>query len=219
MSGIGTLNESPLHAAVKAFVARPGDRFEVDIDGFVADIVRGEEIIEVQTARFGAMARKLDRLLDSRNITVVHPIAVRTWILRPDRPRRRSPSRRSEFNVFEELVSIPTLLDHPRLSLRILLIEELQHRVHDPKLRRRRGGWRVVDRELLSVIDDRLLTSNRDLAELLPAGLPDPFTTADLARAAVIPRALAQKAAYCLRLSGHILERERTRQGVWYSVK
>ncbi len=219
MSGIGTLNESPLHAAVKDYVALPGDRFEVDIDGFVADILRGDDIIEVQTARFGAMARKLDRLLERRNITLVHPIPARSWIERPDRPRRRSPVRRSIYHVFDELVSIPTLLDHPHLSLRILLIEELQRRVHDPQLRRRRGGWRVVDRDLLSVIDDRTIDSNHDLAGLLPAGLPDPFTTADLAQTASIPRGLAQKVAYCLRLSGIAVPLDRTRYGVRYSMR
>lgn len=219
MSGIGTLNESPLHAAIKDYVALPGDRFEVDIDGFVADIVRDDEIIEVQTARFGAMTRKLDRLLEGWHITIVHPIAIRTWIERPDRPRRRSPARRSAYHVFEELVSIPTLLDHPHLRLRILLIEELQHRAHDPNLRRRRGGWRVVERELISVVDDWTMTDTDDLAGLLPADLPDPFTTADLARAAAIPRPLAQKVAYCLRLSGLANQLDRTRQGVRYSMR
>lgn len=40
-SGIGTLNEKPLHAALKGWYARPGDRFEVPVDGYLVDIVRG----------------------------------------------------------------------------------------------------------------------------------------------------------------------------------
>ena len=60
---IGTLNEKSLHAALKEWYALPGDRFEVAVDGFVADIVRGEQLIEIQTRSFPAMKRKLRRLL------------------------------------------------------------------------------------------------------------------------------------------------------------
>ena len=44
-SEIGTLNEKPLHAALKAWYAQPGDRLEVAVDGFVVDIVRGDLLI------------------------------------------------------------------------------------------------------------------------------------------------------------------------------
>jgi hypothetical protein len=39
MSGVGLLNEGPLHAALKLWSAQPGDRFEVAVEGFVTDIV------------------------------------------------------------------------------------------------------------------------------------------------------------------------------------
>jgi hypothetical protein len=39
MSGIGLLNEKPLHAALKQWYARPGDRFEVAVDGFVIELI------------------------------------------------------------------------------------------------------------------------------------------------------------------------------------
>ena len=45
MAGIGVLNEKPLHASLKDFCARPGDQFEVTVDGFVIDIVRGDGTI------------------------------------------------------------------------------------------------------------------------------------------------------------------------------
>ena len=49
MSGIGLLNEKPLHASLKQWYARPGDRFEVAVGGFVIDIVRDDLLIEIQT--------------------------------------------------------------------------------------------------------------------------------------------------------------------------
>ena len=63
IADIGTLNESSLHAQLKQLLSEQGDEFEVDLDGFVIDIRRGDLLIEVQTGSFGAMGRKLDRLL------------------------------------------------------------------------------------------------------------------------------------------------------------
>ena len=62
-AGIGTLNEGSLHAALKERYAEPGDEFEVPLDGFVIDIRRPGQLIEIQTSSFKAMGRKLDRLL------------------------------------------------------------------------------------------------------------------------------------------------------------
>ena len=53
---IGLLNEKPLHAALKEWYARPDDRFETSVDGFVIDILRGDLLIEVQTRNFTAAA-------------------------------------------------------------------------------------------------------------------------------------------------------------------
>ena len=41
MAGIGTLQESQLHAALKAWYSGPGDRLETRLDGYVVDILRG----------------------------------------------------------------------------------------------------------------------------------------------------------------------------------
>jgi hypothetical protein len=57
MSGIGLLNEKPLHASLKQWYARPGDRFEVPVDGFVIDVVRDDLLIEIQTRNFSSLKR------------------------------------------------------------------------------------------------------------------------------------------------------------------
>ena len=59
------MREGPLHAAVKALLAAPGDRLEVPVGRFVIDLVRADgELVEVQTGGFGALGTKLDALLD-----------------------------------------------------------------------------------------------------------------------------------------------------------
>ncbi|MEL7210059.1 MAG: hypothetical protein AAGK32_17820, partial [Actinomycetota bacterium] len=133
---IGTLNEGSLHAALKEDYARPGDEFEVPLDGFVIDIRRDDLLIEIQTSSFASMGRKLDHLLAGHRILLVHPIAVETHLDKPDRPVRRSPKRGSVYSVFEELVSMPTLLDHPNLSLEVVLVSVTKIQEADPRARR-----------------------------------------------------------------------------------
>jgi hypothetical protein len=209
--GIGTLNESSLHAGVKDFLAVPGDRFEVPLDGFIVDIVRDDLLIEVQTGSFAALGNKLDRLLGDHRIEIVHPIAVNTWIARPGRRPRKSPRTGTILDLFSELVSLPTLLDHPNLSLEVLLIDEERLRESG-----RRGERTSMDRRLRAVRGTRRFEAVDELAALLPIGLAEPWTTAELARSAGISRRLAQSMAYCLRINELVVERGRDRSGRSY---
>ncbi len=75
MTGIGVMREGPLHAALKAWLARPGDRLEVPVDGFVIDLVRADgELVEIQTGSFSPLRSKMDALLDGYRVRIVHPI-------------------------------------------------------------------------------------------------------------------------------------------------
>ena len=56
----------------------------------------------------------------------------------------------------------------------------------------------ITGRSLISVHQRILLENPQQLLALVPAGLPDTFTTADLAALGKWPRRLAQQAAYCL---------------------
>ncbi|MEM7095114.1 MAG: hypothetical protein AAF567_19100 [Actinomycetota bacterium] len=215
---IGTLNEGSLHAALKERYAEPGDDFEVPLDGFVIDVRRGDLLIEIQTSGFAAMGKKLDRVLGEYRVQLVHPIAVETWLARPDTRERKSPKRLSVYNLFDELVSVPTLLDHPKLALDIVLIRQTKFQEFDPKARRRRGGYRTVDRRLREVIGVERFESVEDLCRLIPDGLPDEFTTADLARLGGFNRQMAQKMAYCFRPLGVFEEIGRTKAGITHRL-
>lgn len=205
-SGVGTLNETHLHAALKQRYAEPGDLIEATVDGFVVDIMRGDRLIEIQTRSFRGLRTKLDRLLDRYRVRIVHPVPATKWIVKgphAGRPasRRRSPKAGSAHDVFAELVSFPWLLDHPHLALDVVLTEEEEIRRFDGKSWRRKG-WSTVDRRLLAVGDTVAIERPADLLGLVPEGLPQPFTTAELAGALGRPRRLAQQMAYCLRECG-----------------
>ena len=207
--GVGTLKETHLHASLKKWCAQPGDEFEVPFGQFVVDIVRGEQLIEVQTRGFSSLKRKLDALLDEHPIHIVHPIAGRKWIVRAPhagRPssRRKSPKVGRVHDVFAELVSFPWLIDHPNLSLEILITDQEEMRRFDGNKSLRRKGWTVVERRLLEVTERVIIESPGDLARLLPAKLPGPFTTTDLAVGIGRSRRVGQQMAYCLRETGII---------------
>ena len=209
-SGIGTLRETQLHASLKRWYSEPDDVFEAPIGRYVIDIVRGEQLIEIQTRGFSSMRSKLDALLDQHRIRIVHPIPESKWIVRgphDGKPstRRKSPKSGSLYVVFGELVSFPTLLDHPNLSLELLLTHEEELRRFDGNRSRRRKGWAVVERRLLEVVDRRVLETPDDLSQFLPDTLEEPFTTAELAMGIERPRRLAQQMAYCLREIGVIV--------------
>lgn len=202
---IGTLREKPLHASLKQWCAASGDRFEVRVDRYVIDVVRGDLLLEIQTGGFSSIRQKLRRLLDlGHPVRVLYPTPVDKTIVRIGADgeilgRRRSPRHGTRLDVFRELVSIPTLLAHPGFELTVVLTIEDEYRLHDPSRAWRRKGWVVQERRLTSVVGVEELREPADVAALLPDGLPDPFTTADIARLAGCPRRLSQQMAYCLR--------------------
>ena len=204
-TGIGLLNEQPLHAALKTWYARPGARFAVQIDGFVVDIVQGDLVVEIQTSNFSAVKEKIYALVKRHAVRLVYPIARDKWLLKlpeeegGEAKRRKSPKHGRVEEVFRELVSFPELMRSANFSLEVLLTQEEEVRRHDPARRWRNRGWVTVERRLLDVVGCRLFEQPEDIVAILPAGLPQRFTTMDMARAMGEPRWLAQKTAYCLR--------------------
>lgn len=201
---VGVLREGPLHAALKDWYRREGDRVEVPVDTFVIDIVRDDLLVEIQTGSFSKIVGKLEKLLETHPVRLVHPVIAERVIARIDDDgqllsRRRSPKRGSLVDVFAELVSRPGLMAHPRFGLEVVRVRAEEVRRFEPGRSWRRKGWVVAERRLLEVVDSVRLEHPADLRALMPPALPDPFNTADVAQAWGRDRRLAQQALYCLR--------------------
>ena len=209
MSGIGLLNEKPLHASLKKWYAQPGDRFEVAVDGFVIDIVRDDLLLEIQTGNFASIKSKLTNLVRSHQVRLIYPIAQEKWIVKLAKDdgggvtRRKSPKRGRIEDLFWEMVRLPQLLSNRNFSLEVLMIREEEARRYEAKRKWRRRGWVIEERRLLEVADQRLFEEPADWLAFLPEGL-ESFTARDLAEAIDIRRELAQKMAYFLRKGGVI---------------
>ena len=201
-----------MHASLKEYVAKPGDQFETTVDGYIIDVQQGDLLIEVQTRLFTAIKTKLLKLTQHHQVLLVYPIALKKWIIRPgkeDDPsskysRRRSPRRGSPLQIFDELVSIPKLIQNPNFSIEVLYIHEEEVRRWAGKKAWRRRGWAIDYRQLLEVVDQQHYTCPADFIALLPTNLPDIFTTDDLASCSKSRKRLAGRMAYCLREMGVI---------------
>jgi hypothetical protein len=204
---IGTLNEGALHAQLKNWYRRPGDRIEQVVGGFVVDLVRGDLLVEIQTGGFAPLRRKLELLTRQHRVRLVAPLPLVRKIIRLSDDGellsvRRSPRHGRMEDIFSRLVSIPSLLCRSHFELEVLLTHQDELRVYRHGQAFRRHGWVVAGRRLVSVEQCLRISGPDDAARLLPPSLPELFDTAQLAEAATIERRTAQQMTYCLRAMG-----------------
>jgi hypothetical protein len=203
-SGINVENEFSLHASLKRWFSEPGDRFEVRIGRYIADILRGNDIIEVQTRNFSSVRWKLWELTKEHPVTMIHPIAKEKWLVyrAPDGSlaERRKSSKRGELaDVFEELVYIPDLINHHNFTLKVAMTKEEEIRKRDGMGAWRRKGISIKDRRLLDVVDIHEFKHCEDFLRFIPEELEDPFTNKQLANALDISLYEATRMTWCLR--------------------
>ena len=133
--GIGTLKEKTLHAILKDYYAPDKDMQEIPIDGYVADIYTGTEIIEIQTAQFNRMRNKLDCFLPNYPVTIVYPVPQIKYLYWIDEETgecskpRKSTVKGSVYRAFYELYKIKNHLSDPNLKLCFPLLEIEEYRL------------------------------------------------------------------------------------------
>ncbi len=202
--------ESSLHRDLKNWYTQDDAQQEVRLDEYRIDVVRNAQLIEIQHGSLSAIRQKVARLLKQHEVLVVKPIVHRKRLIKRARKngqvqsRRLSPKRGQLLELFDELIYFRHIFPHPRLTLEVPMvdIEEWRYPGHGRRRRRRERDHVIEDAKLLEVIDVHRFATSADLRRLLPAELPQPFTTADLAEGADVDRATAQRIAYCLRHTG-----------------
>jgi hypothetical protein len=108
---------------------------------------------------------------------------------------------------------------NPGLEVEVVMTIEEQYRAHTPDRAWRRKGWTVLERRLLDVVETLLVTGVDDLITLLPEGLPEEFTTADLATLLGRPIRTCQQVAYCLRNLGAMVSVGKEGNSVLYRLR
>src|SRR3954453_5176492 len=172
--------ETSLHRQLKDRYAEGGGLIEQRLGRYRIDVVRGQQLVEIQLASLSAIRDKIKTLLKKHAVLVVKPILVRKHLVKRKREggqvvsRRRSPKSRTLLDVFEELVHFTRVFPHKRLTLEVVLIEieEGRYPGHGRPWRRRDNDHLVEDQHLLHVHEVRRCRAAADLRRLLPAALP-----------------------------------------------
>lgn len=207
-NSIGTLNEKTLHADLKWLYSESHDQLEKRVENFVIDIVRDDLLIEIQTANFTVIRRKLEKLIQNNKVRLVHPIITDKWIINIDTKldktirRRLSPKHCSYIDIFEELIRIPDMISHPNFEIEIILVQIEEVRENSGNGSWRRKGWSIYDKKLISVLERKEFRNPSDFLNFIPKSLEPPFTNFELAHSLKKPLRLARKMSYCLRKMG-----------------
>ncbi|HUX41094.1 MAG TPA: hypothetical protein VMV83_08035 [Rectinemataceae bacterium] len=211
--GINTFAESALHASLKSWLARPGDRLEVSLDGKIVDLLRADgECVEVQTKRLDRIVPKVLSLARQRPVRVVHPVLAAYSIIRLDpatgevESERKGPRRGDLWSVFDELVMSSGLIAARNVTVEVLLVKAREIRTRDGKWTWRKKGDRVLSRELVEVLESRSLRGRSGWLGLLPRDLAWPCDSASLGEALGIGGERARKVLYCYAKAGLLVE-------------
>jgi hypothetical protein len=205
--------ETSLHRQLKALYAGEHARSEQEsrkLAGYRIDVVRGEELVEIQHGSLGAIRGKIAKLLEKHPVRVVKPLIARKTLIKLESEggreisRRLSPKQATVLDLFHELVYFTSVFPHARLTLEVPLVTVEERRIpgHGKRRRWRRNDHVVHDLSLVDILATHTFQTNADLLALLPTSLPQPFHTGDLASGLQIQRWIAQRIAYCLRKMG-----------------
>ena len=134
-NGIGTLSEKTVHAVLKNYYAPDETQHEIPVEGCVADIFNGKEIIEIQTRSFDRMRPKLERFLPLYPVTIVYPIPYCKHVFWIDEETgeisggRKSPLKGSPYLAFKELYRIKAYLQDPNLTIRLTFLNMEEYKL------------------------------------------------------------------------------------------
>ncbi|MBQ9783127.1 MAG: hypothetical protein IJW44_01245 [Clostridia bacterium] len=182
--GIGTYREKSLHRILKRLVCDREECWEISVGTYVADVVQGTELTEIQTGSLRPLLPKLRYYLEETeySVTVLHPIIAEKMIYRMDRQtgellrKRKSGAHGRIADVLPELCWISQLLPSPRLKIRVVLIGCEEYRYSERIRYRKEGAYEgeVFPREYLG---EQSFSTPAEYRGFLPEA--DSFTAAE----------------------------------------
>lgn len=182
---IGVLSEKYLHKTIKNLYEENKDNQEIRIDKYFVDILRDNEIIEVQTKQFNKLREKIAYLLslDKYSINIVYPVFNSKMIYMVDENNnisnpKKSPKKFKYPEVFYELYKIKSFLDNKNLKITLLIFDIDEYRM----ITNNRKGYYCFERIPTKLIEEVILEKKEDYLKLFPKNLNEPFTINDLCK-------------------------------------
>lgn len=226
-AGIGTYGEKTVHAVLKNYFEPFQNSHEQKIGGYVADIIGESGIIEIQTAGFDKLRKKLEAFLAVSCVTVVYPAISEKWIIsvNPETgetgKKRKSPHKGSIYDVFPELYKIKRFLSHENFKLCIVMLDADEYRFPPEKTglkRGRRKGYIRYDRVPCALTDEIYIEGKSGWKYFIPAGLEDGFTSSVFAKKAKITESSARLVLNILTETGTVLRVGKTGNSFVYNI-
>ena len=223
--GIGTLGEKTVHSTLKQYLSRDLSCQEIKIGSYFADVCVDGHIFEIQTRQFNKLRSKLDFFLQEHSVTVVYPMTNYNY-LRWVTPAtgeisapKKSTRRGNPLAVFVELYRIRPFLAHPNFHLKIVLMDMEEYRMLDGYGKDKKKRATKCDKFPLSLVAEYDIEIPKDYMMLLPAELPERFTSVEFAKLTKISPALARTALLLLSELGIVLRTDKKGNAFIYELK
>ncbi len=194
---IGTYGEKTVHAVVKNYYQPNEAHQEIPIETYVADIFKDGEVIEIQTRQFYRLKGKLACFLPRYKVKVVYPIPRQKQVIWIDldsgalsKPRK-APKKGTPYDAFKELYQIREFLDHPNLTITLLLMDMEEYKLLNGWSKDKKRGSERFDRIPTALVEEIDLTCKQDYLQFVPYELPEQFLVKEYAKAAHISPRLA----------------------------
>lgn len=159
-NSIGTKQERTLHQYLKYYFCEESKYHEQKCNGYIVDIFKDQQIIEIQTSSFNAMRKKLETLLPDYKITIVYPIIQERTLynfndLGELENIRKSPKREHPLKIGKELYKINHLLNHKNLSFIGVVLKVYEERIPYINRYKQRRMTRInqIPYELVAIIN------------------------------------------------------------------
>lgn len=209
-NGIGTLSEKTVHAILKNYYEPDEDYHEIPVNGYVADIYRDGNIIEIQTSNFNKLRNKLDVFLNDYQVTVVYPMPYIKWLSWLDEetgyigPKRKSPKKGNPYEAFYQLYKIKSYLTNPNIRIKIVMMNMEEIRLLNGWSKDKKKGSSRFDRIPTEIVEEIDLYSLEDYMQMVPIELAETFCSKDYAKASHLSIGMAQTALNILTYTGTV---------------
>jgi hypothetical protein len=237
--GIGTLAEKRMHASLKNYICPDPACHEIRVkdalgesdakgNGFVADVLKGSNIWEIQTGSMYPMRAKIAWYMQKTPYlcTVVVPVPYRKYInwIDPDTCKVQKRSSRPHVTkptaIASELYWLREHLQNPRLRFELLLLEVEEYRLLDGYGKEKKARASRYEKIPTALCDTVILEKREDYRMFLPDSLPAQFTAKEFAAASGQRGRNAYYALHMLTGAGLLTEGEKIgRAQSWVRVQ
>lgn len=210
-NGIGTLGEKQMHAAIKRFICPDKSKHEIKIESikgcfdgdnnisttkrrFVADILDGNTVYEIQTGSFSPLREKISWILENTeyNVAVIHPIAQTKWVSLINsesgniEKRYRSNVRGKITDIASELYFFRDFISSPRFSLVVFMLKAEQYKKNSAGPHAKRPKYKKYELIPLDLISAYIFKNASDYKLFIPSSLSESFTVKEYSNASRI---------------------------------